>query len=186
MEGSSKYGKDCDEPAISLVQKQFLRHSDLIRGFIRSLLADCSMADDVLQETFLTVTQKAGDFQAGTSFPRWACAIARYKVLEARRAMRRSEPGLSEEVIEALAVSEEAFNPDPRVEHLKKCLEGLSPSMRRVIGLRYWGDHSAPEIAERIKWKTEAVYVALSRARKLLRDCLAKKPGPNANWNASC
>ncbi len=178
MEESPKDNQMADGQAISLVQEQFLRHSDLIRGFIRSLLADRTMADDVLQETFLTVTRKASDFQAGTSFPKWACSVARYKVLEARRAMRRGSLGLSEKVIEALAVTEEAHHPDPRVEHLQECLQELPPSMRRVIDLRYEGDHPAPEIASITGWKVEAVYVALSRARKTLRNCLMNKPNP--------
>lgn len=178
MEEPSEDQRESDGQAISLVQKEFLHHSDLIRGFIRSLLGDRSQADDVLQETFLTVTRKAADFEEGTSFPKWACAIARYKVLEARRATRRGGLGLSEQVIEALAVTEEAHRPDPRIEHLHECLRDLPPSMRRVVDLRYKGDHPAPEIASRIGWKVQAVYVALSRARSLLRDCLADKPSP--------
>ena len=164
------------DAAVRLVQEQFLHHSDLIRGFIRSLLADRARADDVLQETFLTVTRKAGNFQLGTSFPKWACTIARYKVLEARRAMRQGAMLLSEEVIEALAVSEEATHPDPRLERLEACLRELPPSMRRAVDLRYEGDHPSSEIARRIGWKVEAVYVALSRARALLRKCLSEKP----------
>lgn len=166
------------EGAVRLVQEQFLRHSDLIRGFIRSLLADRMRADDVLQETFLTVTRKAVDFQPGTSFPKWACTIARYKVLEARRAMRRGTLLLSEEVIEALSVTEQATQPDPRLEHLAACRRELPPSMRQAVDLRYEGDHSAPEIARRMGWKVEAVYVALSRARSLLRECLSRNPKP--------
>jgi RNA polymerase sigma-70 factor (ECF subfamily) len=166
------------EAAVRLVQKQFMQHSDLVRGFIRSLLADRAWADDALQETFLTVTRKAADFQPGTSFPKWACAIARYKVLEARRAMQRGGMLLSEEVIEALAVSEEATQLDPRLECLEECRRELPPTMRRAIDLRYQEDHRPAEIARRMGWKVEAVYVALSRARSLLRECLTKNPKP--------
>jgi RNA polymerase sigma factor (sigma-70 family) len=67
------------------VQGLFLTHIDLVRGFIRALVRDRHLADDVLQETFLTVARKAGDFEPGTNFPRWACAIARLKVMEAHR-----------------------------------------------------------------------------------------------------
>jgi hypothetical protein len=52
---------------------------------------------------FLTVTEKARTFEPGTNFVAWACAIARYKVLEAARADRRSGKMLSPAVIESLA-----------------------------------------------------------------------------------
>jgi len=45
-------------------------------------------AEDVLQETFLTVTAKAASFAEGTNFIGWACTIARFKVLEASDARR--------------------------------------------------------------------------------------------------
>ena len=134
-------------------------------------------ADDVLQETFLTITRKATEFEPGTSFPKWACAIARYKVLEARREMGRGPLLLSEEAIDALSATEAALRPDPRLERLEECIEGLPPSMRRAIDLRYHEDHPSTEVARRMGWKVEAVYVALSRARRLLRDCLSKPLG---------
>ena len=149
-----------------------LQHTDLIRGFIRGLLPDATLADDVLQETFLTVTRKAADFQAGTSFPKWVCAIARYKVLEARRAARRGALLLSAEAIESLAAADEAYEPDLRIDELEACVAGLAPSMRRVIELRYQRNHSPSEIAGIIGWKVEAVYVALSRAKRLLREMM--------------
>ncbi|QTN33860.1 hypothetical protein HZ994_16585 [Akkermansiaceae bacterium] len=99
----SRRNKQKGEAGVPLVQELFIEHSDLIRGFIRSLLADRTQADDVLQETFLTITRKAGAFEPGTSFPKWACAIARYKVMEAMRAVKRGGVLLSEEVIEAKA-----------------------------------------------------------------------------------
>ncbi|MFP6877398.1 MAG: sigma-70 family RNA polymerase sigma factor [Roseibacillus sp.] len=164
------------EAAVRLVQKEFLQHHDLVRGFIRGLLADRAWADDVLQETFLTIMRKAADFQPGTSFPKWACAIARYKVLEARRAMQRGGMLLSEEVIEALSVTEEATQLDPRLELLEECRRVLPPTMLRAVDLRYQEDHRPTEIAHRMGWTVEAVYVALSRARRLLRECLSKSP----------
>lgn len=173
---NSQTGNNGDQKAIDLVQEQFIKHTDLIRGFIRSLLADQACADDVLQEAFITITRKASSFQPGTSFPKWACAIARYKVMEARRAMmKRSAVLLSEEVIEALAITENATITNPKLVLLEKCRRELPPTMKRAVDLRYEGDHPAPEIASHMGWKVEAVYVALSRARNILRECLAKK-----------
>jgi RNA polymerase sigma-70 factor, ECF subfamily len=47
--------------------------------------------------------------------------------------------------------------------------------MKRSVELRYQGDHKPAEIARIIGWTAEAVYVALSRARALLRECIERK-----------
>lgn len=151
----------------------FLKHIDVVRGFIRALVRDRHLADDVLQETFLTLTRKAADFRPGTSFPKWACAVARLKVLEARRQQAGRLRFFSEEVMESLAGSHEPDpGPDERLDLLDDCIDELPPSMRRMIRMRYQGSRKPSDIAERVGWSVEAVYVALSRARTALRDCL--------------
>ncbi len=157
------------------VQGLFLVHINVIRGFIRALVRDRHLADDVLQETFLTISRKADDFEPGTNFPRWACAVARLKVLEAHRREKGSLLFLSEEAIAALAVSEEVPERDLRADLLEGCIQTLPPAMKRSVELRYLGDHKPGEIARIIGWTAEAVYVALSRARALLRECIERK-----------
>jgi RNA polymerase sigma-70 factor (ECF subfamily) len=47
--------------------------------------------------------------------------------------------------------------------------------MKRSVELRYVGDHKPAEVARMIGWSAEAVHVALSRARSLLRDCIERR-----------
>ena len=44
------------------VQLLFVRHENSIRAFVRALQPSLADADDVLQETFLTVSRKASTF----------------------------------------------------------------------------------------------------------------------------
>jgi DNA-directed RNA polymerase specialized sigma24 family protein len=44
-----------------------------------------------------------------------------------------------------------------------------------VIELRYLEGLTPPLIAERIDWQVAAVNVALSRARRLLRECASRR-----------
>lgn len=165
-----------DLAPVPRVQGLFLTHLGVVRGFIRALVRDRHLADDILQETFLTVSRKAADFQPGTSFPRWACAVARLKVLETLRRERGSLKYLSEEAIEALtAVEQDLPDHDRRAELLEDCVKELPPSMKRSVELRYVGDHKPAEVARMIGWSAEAVHVALSRARSLLRDCIERR-----------
>lgn len=161
--------------AVELVHGLFLTHIDVIRGFIRALVRDTHLADDVLQETFLTVAKKAGSFTPGTNFPKWACAVARMKVLEARRRDGGRMNFFSNEVIEALAESEEQIEPDRKLELMEDCINQLPPSMRKMVDLRYVADRKPAEISRVVGWTVEAVYVALSRARGILRECLETK-----------
>ena len=106
----------------------------------------------------------------------WACGIARFKVLEAgRRAARQWQP-LSSEVLEALCASEPApLAGEPRLRHLGQCVEELAPQSRRIVEMCYQQSHKPGEIARRLGWTAESVYVALSRARAVLRLCVERK-----------
>lgn len=168
-------------PAISidrtaLVQRLFVQHSAAVRGFIVALSPDLAMADDVFQETFLTITAKAGVFDMNRDFLAWACGVARLKLMEAgRRAAKQWRP-LSDEVLDALSASAPPAEPeDARLRFLADCTQKLAPQSRRIVELCYQQGHKPAEIARRIEWTVEAVYVALSRARAALRQCVDRK-----------
>src|SRR5262245_65378843 len=88
--------------AVEEVQRLFLRHSGVLRGFILGLLPDHNRAEDVFQEVFLTVTRKAAEFVPGSNFLAWARSIARLKVLEACRSWSHAPHLLEPEALEAL------------------------------------------------------------------------------------
>ena len=59
-----------DRTVVEEVQRLFLRHAGLLRGFILGLLPDHNRAEDVFQEVFLTISRKAAEFRAGR-LPLW-------------------------------------------------------------------------------------------------------------------
>jgi RNA polymerase sigma-70 factor (ECF subfamily) len=162
-----------EEPdATEAVQLLFVRYENSIRAFVRSLQPSLSDADDVMQETFLTVSRKASTFEPGTNFVAWACGIARLKVLENFRQRKRANV-LSEAAIIALA--EDAPSPQSiheRERALEGCLEELTPKMRDLLWRRYSRRQSSTEMASAAGMTSTAVRVALTKARKALRDCI--------------
>ena len=160
------------------VQALFVRHSAALRGFVASLVSEFGVVDDVLHESFLTITAKAAEFELGTNFLAWAKAIARFKVLHARRAHWREVNGISDEAIEALCASEPEADLAP-LEHqlavLASCIEALPKQTRRAVELRYQQAHSVPETAQRLGWTPGSLYVILCRARSALRECIERK-----------
>ncbi|MFG0289071.1 MAG: sigma-70 family RNA polymerase sigma factor [Rhodopirellula sp. JB044] len=167
--------ESCTQSHRDHVNALFVLHSPRIRGFILSLLPNMSRADDVMQETFLTVSAKADDYERDSNFVAWACTIARYKVLEECNRKHANSLMLSPEVIEAVCVSHEPASSDDeeaRMAALKCCMDSLSPHTRKAVELRYSRAHSAGEIAKLLGWSTDSVYVVLSRARTALQKCV--------------
>lgn len=160
------------------VQRLFLRHAGLLRGFILGLMPDRDQAEDVFQEVFLTVTRKADEFTPGTNFLAWARSIARLKVLESFRTRRAGPALLDPDAIDAVlaAAAEMDDTWAGRREALAHCLQQLAPRAREIVELRYCEDHhSPPAIAERLSWSVNAVNVALSRARRFLQECARRR-----------
>ena len=154
------------------VQLLFVRHENSIRAFVRALQPSLADADDVMQETFLTISRKASTFEQGTNFVAWACGIARLKVLENFRQKKRANV-LSEAAI--IALSEDAPSPESLSEMqdaLEGCLERLTAKVRDLLWRRYSRRQSSTEMADAAGMTSTAVRVALSKARGALRDCI--------------
>lgn len=163
------------------VQRLFLQHTDVLQGFIAGLVPDLGRAQDVFQEVFLTINRRASEFRLGTQFMAWARAIAWRKCQESFRTSKSGARPLDDKIMESLVASA-AETPDGwirRREALTACLEQLAPRAREVVALRYSEGLLTPqEIAKRLSWTAHAVDVALSRARKGLRECTQRALGP--------
>ena len=140
-----------------------------------ALVPDTHRLNDIVQETFLTVTRKATDFQPGTNFRAWLFAIARFKVLHSLRE-RRLENVLHPDGVELLC--EEApleLDREAWLMHLSSCVEELTPASRQMILLRYEKDSSIADVANALGRQVNSVKVMLSRVRAYLRECVTKR-----------
>jgi RNA polymerase sigma-70 factor (ECF subfamily) len=168
-------------PEAQDVQRLFLQHVNVIKGFIFGLMPDYAAVEDVLHEVFLVVTTKSSVFAPDSDFLSWACSIARNKVLERRRLNRRSFVTLSPAAIDSLFASAQsedlpalALTAD-ETEALKLCMERLAPRARQAVELRYSDARRPSEIARQMNWTVGAVSVAIARALATLRDCVRRK-----------
>ncbi len=160
----------------ALVQQLFLRHSNSIRGFLLAFTPNLADVDDLLQEVFVTVTEKAESFEPGTNFPAWARAVARIELLRRLRERSGAPHSFDPEVVEALAADVPELHTDSRrLAVLAECLGQLSPRVRRAVEMRYLDARKSGEIARLLSLAKESVYVMLSRARASLRQCMEGK-----------
>lgn len=152
------------------VQRLFLEHQAGLYGYVLSIVRDFSLAQDVVQDTFLIVTRKAAQFDPKTNFVAWAYTIARYEALASMRRLAR--PALAEETLQLLFAQEEPRVSEHTIELVRACMEKLTPNVQRMLNLRYEDALKPAEIARLLGWTSNAVSVAICRARLELRKCV--------------
>jgi RNA polymerase sigma-70 factor, ECF subfamily len=118
-------------------------------GYMRQLCRDATLAEDLLQEVFVSVWQKAASYRPDRGdVAGWLFTIARHKLIDHWR--KSGSPN------EAVVVDFEQL--PARVERgsdllltLRQALEQVSPDQRRAIELAYFGGLTYEETAERLR-----------------------------------
>ncbi|MGB0371505.1 MAG: sigma-70 family RNA polymerase sigma factor [Opitutales bacterium] len=157
--------------------KLLLEHQRSIFAYIYSLVPNKSDADDILQETCLTIHEKFDDFQLGTNFLLWANRIAYWKVRELRQKFARSKVVFSDEVFELVSQTAESLHKEDTFRHeaLSGCLKKLKPRDRQMILARYEDDGGVEAAASISNRTVTATYKALNRIRQSLHECVNKQ-----------
>ena len=160
------------------------RHERVIRAYIRGAgISRPEDVDEIVQEVSLIAWQKFSQLENVEEFPRWACVIARYRVLEFRRNRFRDRLVLNEKVFDLLL--EEALNEtdcqDARLRQLERCLDQLPPASQKLVKAAYEPGASIDELARSAGKKANALYQQLWRLRRLLRKCVEDAMDNDAN-----
>ncbi len=132
-------------------------------------------ADDVLQDTLMTVLGHLHEFEGRSSFTSWVFTLTRTACNRRRRGLK-NQPG--EPIEEALNKNAEGSTPEQGAgdremsQILEQALEELPEEYREVILLRDVESLTAPEAAESLGISVEALKSRLHRARQALRTAL--------------
>jgi RNA polymerase sigma-70 factor (ECF subfamily) len=151
-----------------------MRHERQIFAYIYTLLPNRHDAEDILQETCLTIYDKFAEFVPGTDFLAWAMRIAWWKVRAARQKFARSKVVFSDEVMEAVAHTAEEMVEETAAMHtaLSSCLQKLNERDRRMILTRYEREGGVERAALVSGRSLQAAYKALMRIKQVLHDCV--------------
>ena len=146
-------------------------------GIIVRILGRADVADEVLQEVYVRVWQRAGDFDRASSSPiTWLATIARNRALdEARRGTMRSLDDFPE-LLQLPSEDNPAANIE-RSEELRRlyaCLDGLEPEKKEIVLLVYYHGMTREEISIRYKRPAATVKTWLRRSLAQLKDCLGQ------------
>ncbi len=181
------------------------RHADSVYATASRLTSDRHVAEEVVQETFLALWNRADRFDPGVgSLAAWLHTIARNRTVDRLRAAGR-RPGLfplsaaagegenETAAMERLAAggtivggSMIGLGPDAALAAsetrimLGAALADMPDEERTVIVLAYREELSQSEIADRLGWPIGTVKTRTRRALRRLRSVLAGELGPEA------
>lgn len=146
------------------------------RRYVRSKAGGVPWADDVVQETLLSVHQARRTYDPARPFAPWFYAIARRRLIDVLRRERRTgarEVGVDE--LPAAAGSGQAREADIDVEAIHRAVRALPPRQREVVAALKLEDQSVKEISARLGMTETAVKVTAHRGYKALRRLLGAR-----------
>ena len=154
-----------------------MRHERQVFAYIYTLLPNRHDAEDILQETCLTIYDKFAEFTPGTDFVAWAMRIAWWKVRAAKQKFARSKVVFNDEIMEAVAhTTEEMRGESDRARNaLAECLQKLNERDRRMILTRYERGSGVERAAMVSGRSLQAAYKALMRIKQVLHDCVTDR-----------
>ena len=163
------------------------RHQNRLLRYLRRLLGDETMAEDLFQQTWVRATERIGRYDGSRPFGPWLLTVGRNLALDHLRRYRPESldegpempapaegPGATEDPLSQLAARE-------RRERLGAALDGLAPHDREVLSLRFEEELSLKEIAALVAAPLPTVKARLYRAMARLRARLLEQ-GTREEW----
>ena len=172
------------------------RYGDFLYRFTLSRLKDSSIAEDLVQETFLAALKARKNFQGRSSARTWLIAILKHKIVDHIRKQVREKTSDKVESISNAAANDPAdtsFNDegdwrirpskwatDPMklyeqkefMDVLYHCLGELPKRQAEAFMMREIDGFSTEEICKVLNISATNSWVMLYRARMWLRQCL--------------
>jgi len=140
------------------------------------ILNDRAEAEDVLQEVFLTVWNKAALFEAerGLSPMTWLISIMRNRALDRLRAKKQRFGGLDEavEIPDLEPLADAALAAQQNLDRLTACLEQLDARARQAIRAAFFGGQTYELLAKAAEIPLGSMKSLIRRGLMRLKACL--------------
>jgi RNA polymerase sigma-70 factor (ECF subfamily) len=159
------------------------RHGDSLLGYLTRMTGSKEQAEDLFQETFKRVHEKADTFR-GTRIKSWLFAIATNVAIDdMRRGRRLQVVSLNRKLdcddeegqeLSSVAVADDSYEPSQkaimaeRKEQVRQALELLPARQRATLVLAYYQQLSYPDVAQVLGCSVGTVKTQMYRALKSL------------------
>ncbi|MBU1361796.1 MAG: sigma-70 family RNA polymerase sigma factor [Gammaproteobacteria bacterium] len=159
------------------------RTSPKLFGLAMRVVRNREWAEDVLQESFLTVWRSAADYRGTLSPPMaWMGLIVRSRSLDLLRRRTADRAQLTQEFDEVMADTFESDSVDPmdtadaseQAWALHQCLSQLEGRQREVVSLAYLRDLSHGDLARQLSLPLGTVKTWIRRGLEKLRACMSQ------------
>ncbi|HVU73228.1 MAG TPA: sigma-70 family RNA polymerase sigma factor [Mycobacteriales bacterium] len=164
-----------DGAALELLWDRYARPC---AALARRLLIDEGLAQDVVQEVFLTLWRQPARYDSERGgFASWLLAMTHHKAVDVvRREEHRRSRRVSDEVLDGQEDMstrvDEAVWTAVRRERVRHALAGLPPVQKEALGLAYYGGYTQREIAEMTGTPLGTVKTRMLAGMRRLRDVL--------------
>ncbi len=159
------------------------RYGDSLLGYLIRMTGSIEQAEDLFQETFKRVHEKADTFR-GSRIKSWLFAIATNVAIDGfRRSKRLQVTSLNQKLdcdddegqeLGAVAIADNSYGPSQkaimteRKEQVRQALELLPAKQRATLVLAYFQQLSYPEVAQVLGCSVGTVKTQMYRALKTL------------------
>lgn len=151
-------------------------------GFALRILRNRALAEEALQEGFVSIWHAAPQYQAGLAAPlTWMAAIVRNKALDILRRTDHTvelDATMDEILRDDAGTPAEASEMSSEARALAACMARLEGQHRMAIGLAFFHDLSHSEVAQRMSLPVGTVKTWIRRGMEKLRLCLAQGGAP--------
>lgn len=166
---------DAQESRIAL-KAVYDRQSTRLFGVAMAILRDRDAAADAVQDGFLKIATRAGQFDPARGVAEaWLAAIIRHAALDLARSRGREmpsdDPGLGDTPVEPVAFDSIAASTEGR--RLRECLGQLENRNRESIVLAFVHGLSHAQVAARLDLPLGSVKSWIRRGLLSLRECLS-------------
>ena len=145
-------------------------------GVVLRILRRADLADEVMQDAYLSIWRKAGEFNPAIATPiTWMVAIARNRALDLIRKKREASIEEEPKAMEAASDDPSPLARQEMTDELKRllaCLGGLDEERRRMVLLAYYSGWSREQLAATFKTPVNTVKTWLRRSLVQIRECL--------------
>jgi RNA polymerase sigma-70 factor, ECF subfamily len=152
----------------------FTANARWVYSYIYMLVPNKADAEEIYQETNVTLWQKFDEFVPGSNFRNWAARVSHFKILQYREKQKKSPLLYSDVLLEAVhgTATKMADELDDLQWALAKCRDKLAEPDREILSQRYAAGATTQSVASRLGRSARAVYRALERIHQGLYDCI--------------
>jgi RNA polymerase sigma-70 factor (ECF subfamily) len=163
-----------NEDARRYFEEHLVRCYRHIYRYIVALVPDRVNAEDVFQETCLTLLRRWQDYDQSRPIMPWVCGIALNHVRAFYKRSRRHEAFLSEAAIASVSEAQHRLSArtDWRLEDLRDCLHKLTAAQRALLRKCYQRRGAIKALAEANQLDPNVLYKQLEKLRRTLFECI--------------